>query len=161
MILDLGTLGGLNSNTAEEQVISDSDIVAGFSDTSTPDPNGEDFCFFQTNLVCLPFVWSKHAVTPLTTFGGTNAQASGVNNRGDVVRVSEIPNVDACSPNFLQVRAVLWQQLFPRDHFGHACRIGGEMFNIPGAILRDDQLRIRSVREHYPATGHPLVVCAT
>jgi len=105
---DLGTLGGPNSNTAEEQVINDREVVAGFSDTSTPDPNGEDFCFFATNLVCLPFLWSKGALTPLPTFGGTNAQASGINNRGEVVGVSETPNVDACSPNFLQVEAAVW-----------------------------------------------------
>lgn len=180
MILDLGTLGGPNSNTAEEQVINNSDMVAGFSDTSIPDPNGEDFCFFGTNLVCLPFVWRKGALTPLPTFGGTNAQASGVNNRGEVVGLSETPNVDACSPNFLQVRAALWRdgqisELPPlpgdpdaaaialNDHDDvigfsgcatgaiHALvwhhgtpldlgNLGGEMFNIPGAINNRGQI---------------------
>jgi len=98
-ISNLGTLGGTNSNTAEEQVINDSDMVVGFSDTTTPDPNGEDFCGFQTNLVCLPFVWSKGTLTSLPTFGGTNAQASGVNNRGDVVGV---------------MRLILWYPQFRR-----------------------------------------------
>jgi probable HAF family extracellular repeat protein len=43
VITDLGTLGGPNSNNG---TLNDRGAVSGFSDTSTPDPNGEDFCGF-------------------------------------------------------------------------------------------------------------------
>lgn len=140
-ISDLGTLGGPNSNTAEAQVINDSDMVAGFSDRSIPDPNGEDFCSFQTNLVCLPFLWSKGVLAVLPTLGGNNAQASGVNNRGDVVGVSETANLDACSPNFLQVEAALWRDgniielpPLPGDPDAQAFAVndGGEIIGLSG-----------------------------
>lgn len=143
VIVDLGTLGGLNSNTAEEQVVNDRDMVAGFSDTPTPDPNGEDFCFFGTNQVCRPFVWDKGVLTPLPTFGGTNAQANGINARRDVVGVSETPNVDACSPNFLQVEASLWRdgqitELPPLpgdpDAAAYAINEDGEVVGISGCV---------------------------
>lgn len=141
MISDLGTLGGPNSNTAEEQVINDRDIVAAFSDTSSLDPNGEDFCFFGTNLICLPFVWSKGVRTPLPTLGGTNASANGLNNRGEVVGISETPSADACSPDFLQVEAALWRDghvselpPLPGDSDGEAIAVNddGDVIGLTG-----------------------------
>jgi probable HAF family extracellular repeat protein len=43
-IIDLGTLGGPNSYVQPDYPVNDSGIVAGYSQTSTPDPNGEDIC---------------------------------------------------------------------------------------------------------------------
>jgi len=40
---DLGTLGGPDSRAPEASPPNDRSEVAGFSDTSNPDPNGEDF----------------------------------------------------------------------------------------------------------------------
>ena len=62
VMTDLGTLGGPDSfvNVANHTV-SERDVVVGYSETSTPDPNQENFCnpFFPNGLVCLPFVWEN------------------------------------------------------------------------------------------------------
>jgi hypothetical protein len=56
---DLGTLGGPNSRAPEASSPNDRSEVAGFSDTSNPDPDGEDFCGFGTNLVLSPVSLAK------------------------------------------------------------------------------------------------------
>ena len=53
---NLGILGGSNSLAAALNARSE---VTSFSDTSTPDPLTEDFCFFGTNLRCHPFLWRE------------------------------------------------------------------------------------------------------
>src|SRR5215472_14904612 len=73
LIIDLGSLGGPISLTQTKA--NDKVDVIGYSTTSTPDPNGEDFCNgLGTFLICLPFVWDKGVMTPLPTLGGTNGQ---------------------------------------------------------------------------------------
>ena len=57
---NLGTLGEPNSHAAALSARSE---VTSFSDTSTPDPLTEDFCFCGTNLRCLPFLWREGALT--------------------------------------------------------------------------------------------------
>jgi len=57
-------------------------------------------------------------MTPLPTLGGNNAEANGINSRGEVGGQAETPNLDLCSPFFLQVEAVIWrngqiQQVLP------------------------------------------------
>jgi probable HAF family extracellular repeat protein len=106
VITDLGTLGGPNSN---QGFLNDQGAVSGFSDTSTPDPNGEDFCGFGTNLICLPFVWQKGVMTALPLLGGNNGSAGGINNRSQIVGVSETPNSDPCSVFPFQIAATIWQ----------------------------------------------------
>jgi len=63
LITDLGSLGGQYSNNSSTSPINDRGEVSGFSDTATPDPNGEDFCQFGTALICLPFVWREGVMT--------------------------------------------------------------------------------------------------
>ena len=121
---DLDTLGGPDSfvNVANHTV-NERDVVVGYSETPTPDPNAENFCnsnpTFAHNLVCLPFAWENGVMTPLPTLGGTNGQALGINNRNQIVGQAEGPNPDPCSPFALQVSAVVWrngqieQVLFP------------------------------------------------
>jgi probable HAF family extracellular repeat protein len=53
-VIDLGTFGGPNSIIG---IFSGSSVtkkgeIPGGAETLTPDPLGEDFCFFGTNLVC-------------------------------------------------------------------------------------------------------------
>jgi len=54
--LDIGVpgLGGPNSIAFGDN---DKFQAAGEAESSTPDPNGEDFCGFGTHLTCLPFLW--------------------------------------------------------------------------------------------------------
>ena len=112
VIADIGTLGGPDSfvNVANHTV-SERDAVVGYSETSTPDPNVENFCnpLFANGLICLPFVWEDGVLTALPTLGGNNGQAFGINNRGQIVGQAETPDLDPCSPFAEQVEAVIWE----------------------------------------------------
>ncbi len=127
VMTDLGTLGGPNSQSFAG--LNNVPQVPGSSDTSTSDPNGEDFCGFGTNLICLGFVWQNGVMTPLPTLGGNNGQASGVNNQGEVVGYAETSKTDpSCpAPQVLQYRPVVWSRgqvqpfaLYPGDTEGAA-----------------------------------------
>jgi probable HAF family extracellular repeat protein len=87
-ITDLGTLGGPNSEPSFSP-FSEKGDVGGAAETSNPDPNGEDFCFFGTGLICLPVLWHDGITTVLPTLGGNNGVANQVNNRGQVAGVAE------------------------------------------------------------------------
>jgi probable HAF family extracellular repeat protein len=109
---DLGTLGGPNSAAPEASpqpnLVGD---VAGASDTSTPDPNGEDFCAFGTQLVCLPFVWQNGLLRALPTLGGNNGEAWQITNRGQVPGVAENAIQDpTCTAFNLEAKPVLWER---------------------------------------------------
>jgi probable HAF family extracellular repeat protein len=97
--LDLGTLGGQNSwmNWGE---INDYAQIVGYSETSVPDPNGEDICGFGTHLTCRPFLWQLFHMSALPTLGGNNGEASAINDRGQIVGMAENGQVDStCPPN--------------------------------------------------------------
>jgi len=71
--IDLGTLGGKNSWT-NYGGINDRGENVGMSETSVPDPDGEDFCAFGTKLTCRGFLWRHGQMTALPTLGGNNAR---------------------------------------------------------------------------------------
>ncbi len=110
VMTDLGTLGGPNSTAFFP--LNERGEVTGFSDTSTPDPNGEDVCFDDTHLICLPFVWQKGVMTPLPLPGGNNGQADEVNNRGQVVGFAEntTPDPTCAPPQVLHLEPVIWDK---------------------------------------------------
>jgi len=85
---DLGTLGGPDSIPAFAPP-NERGEVGGGAETSTPDPNEEDFCGFGTHLTCLPFVWQDGVMTALPTLGGNNGIANQINNRGKVAGAAE------------------------------------------------------------------------
>jgi probable HAF family extracellular repeat protein len=95
--LPLGTLGGKNSSI-NWNGINDSGESVGMSETSVPDPNGEDVCGFGTHLTCLPFLWKNGVMYGLPPVGGNNGQASGINNSGQVVGYAENGVVDSTCP---------------------------------------------------------------
>lgn len=95
--LPLGTLGGKNSSI-NWNGINDSGESVGMSETSVPDPNGEDLCGFGTHATCLPFLWQNGVMLALPTLGGNNGQASAINNRGQVVGYAENGIVDSTCP---------------------------------------------------------------
>lgn len=106
-LLDLGTLGGPNSwmNFGE---INDFGQIVGYSETSVPDPNGEDICGFGTHLTCRPFLWQFFHMSALPTLGGNNGEASAINERGQIVGMAENGNVDpTCPPNTTNNRVQL------------------------------------------------------
>ncbi|HVI11016.1 MAG TPA: hypothetical protein VND65_22210, partial [Candidatus Binatia bacterium] len=109
---DLGTLGGQNTwmNWGE---INDFAQIVGYSETSVPDPNGEDICGFGTHLTCRPFLWQLFHMSALPTLGGNNGQASSINNRGQIVGFAENGTLDStCPPGTTNDRIALpalWQ----------------------------------------------------
>jgi probable HAF family extracellular repeat protein len=109
--LALGTLGGKNSSI-NWNGINDPGEAVGMSETSVPDPNGEDVCGFGTHLTCLPFLWKNGVMIGLPPVGGNNGQASAINNRGQVVGYAENGVVDStCPPDTTNNRVdlpVLW-----------------------------------------------------
>ncbi|MBC5828911.1 MAG: hypothetical protein GIW98_01795 [Candidatus Eremiobacteraeota bacterium] len=111
--IDLGTLGGSNSGV-EWPVKNNNGIIAGISETSTPDPLGEAFscaAFFPTNgHTCLGFMWRNGIMTALPTLGGNNDYATGVNDPGEIVGWAENATHDSTcvKPQVLQFEAVIW-----------------------------------------------------
>jgi probable HAF family extracellular repeat protein len=110
--IDLGTLGGKNSWT-NYGGINDRGEAVGLAETSVPDPDGEDMCGFGTKLTCRPFYWRYGHMTALPTLGGNNGQASAINNRGQIVGISETtdsdPGCTAGKPGKV-ISPVLWER---------------------------------------------------
>jgi len=99
--LDLGTLGGPNSwDNPFGGEVNDRGELVGYSETSVPDPDGEDVCGFGTGLICRPFLWKNGHMSALPTLGGNNGQASAMNNHGQITGFAENGIVDStCPPN--------------------------------------------------------------
>ncbi|HEV2989442.1 MAG TPA: hypothetical protein VG759_13445 [Candidatus Angelobacter sp.] len=110
--IDLGTLGKPDSGNSwiNWGGINDRGEAAGMSETSVPDPNGEDICGFGTHLTCVPFLWRDGHMSALPTVGGNNGQASAINNRGEVVGFAETANTDPTCPPAPTISPVLWQK---------------------------------------------------
>ena len=112
--LDLGTLGGPNSwDNPFGGEVNDRGELVGYSETSVPDPDGEDVCGFGTGLICRPFLWKNGHMSALPTLGGNNGQASAMNNHGQITGFAENGIVDStCPPNKTDNRIqlpVLWE----------------------------------------------------
>ena len=113
---DLGTLGGPNSNIAWP-VKNNSGRLSGISQTSTPDPLGENWscsAFFPgataTGFTCLGFLWEDGVMEALPTLGGNNGFATGTNNRGQTAGWAEntVHDPTCVAPQVLQFKAVVW-----------------------------------------------------
>jgi len=111
--IDLGTLGGANSWT-NYGGINDRGEAVGMAETSALDPNGEDMCAFGTKHTCRGFLWRHGHITALSTLGGNNGQASAINNRGQIVGISETTVPDSgCPPGKrpgTTILPVMWEE---------------------------------------------------
>ena len=111
--LELGTLGGPNSSI-NWNGINDPGEAVGMSETSVPDPNGEDVCGFGTHLTCSPFLWQNGIMSALPTVGGNNGQASAINNSGQIAGYAENGIADSTCPqgieNFMVDLPVMWDK---------------------------------------------------
>jgi probable HAF family extracellular repeat protein len=109
--LDIGApgLGGPNSIAFGDN---DGFQSAGEAETSTPDPNGEDFCGFGTHLTCLPFLWQDGGMIQLPTLGGNNGVAWAISNRGEVAGFAEnsTPDPGCPAPQVLHFKPVVWEK---------------------------------------------------
>jgi len=108
VMTEILTLGGPDSEV--DFPSNDWNQVVGHSDTSTPDPLGEDYCGFGTGLTCVPFLWQKGVMTPLSLLGGNNGAAYEINNWGVIVGEAENSTQDPeCTPpQLLQPQPVWW-----------------------------------------------------
>ena len=108
------TLGGQNNwDNPFGGEVNDRGEVVGYSETDVLDPNGEDVCGFGTHLTCRAFLWRKGQMSALPTLGGNNAQASAMNNRGQITGFAENGAVDSSCPanatnNRIQL-PVIWE----------------------------------------------------
>jgi probable HAF family extracellular repeat protein len=92
--------------------------AVGLAQTSTPDPNGEDFCGLKAlglpsaGTTCLPSLWQYGVMVPLPTLGGSNGTAYQVNHRGDIAGFAENTTLDPnCpAPQKFQFEPAIWQQ---------------------------------------------------
>ena len=125
VITDLGTLGGPNSSPSFSPFSEKGD--GGAAETSTPDPNGENFC--GSGMICLPVLWHDGSFTILPTLGGNNGVANQVNNRGQVAGSAETTLLPpACQSGIAE--PVVWDNgviqdlyMFPGDLAGVALAI--------------------------------------
>jgi probable HAF family extracellular repeat protein len=111
--IDLGTLGGDNSWT-NYGGINDRGEAVGMAETSVLDPNGEDMCAFGTKKTCRGFLWRHGHIMALPTLGGNNGQASAINNREQIVGISETTVPDSGCPPSKQpgttILPVMWEK---------------------------------------------------
>ena len=83
------------------------------TETSSYDPNGEDFCSYGTHRVCTAAVWQWGRFISLPTLGGNNSTVGNVNTFGQIPGVAETTVSDpACASKLpsqkLRYRAVIW-----------------------------------------------------
>jgi probable HAF family extracellular repeat protein len=119
-------LGGPNSSAGG---VNEFGQIIGAAETSTKDPNNENFCAYGTGLQCLPFVWQYGVMTALPTLKGadgkygTNAGFGQINNLGQVAGFAENsdkdpecpgnapnagPAVNGTGPQVLDFEPVIW-----------------------------------------------------
>ena len=92
--------------------------AVGLAQTTTSDPNGEDFCGLKAlglpsnGATCLPSLWEYGVMIPLPTLGGSNGEANQVNRRGDIVGFAEntTPDAGCPAPQKFQFEPVIWRQ---------------------------------------------------
>ena len=117
-VLDLGTLGKPKRNSSVTfNVKNTRDLIAGISQTDTPEPLGENWSsalFYplpnNVGFINLGFVWEHGQMRALPTLGGNNGFATGANDAGIVVGWAENTcHDDTCvPPQVLQFRPVFW-----------------------------------------------------
>jgi probable HAF family extracellular repeat protein len=116
-LIDLGTLGGTACPTCNSgaSVPNEAGEVELGSDTAALDPLGEDFGFDHTGHQVLPAIWKHGNLTTLRPLpGGNNANAFGLNNRGQVIGFSEngvhdVTCLQGMPKQVTQFQAVIWE----------------------------------------------------
>ena len=132
-LVDLSTpgLGGPNSGAFG---VNDYGQGAGLAETSSHDPNGEDFCGYGTQLICLPFFSQGDLMSPLPTLGGANGEAGEINSHGEVAGNAENLTRDSTcptdGPQVLEEEPVLWARGHVRQLDTFSGDPGGWAFGI-------------------------------
>lgn len=125
--------------------------IVGEAENATPDPNGEDFCGFQSlgftsqANSCLPYLFQNGQMIALPTlrddFGksGVNGQAWQINTFGVAVGSSENTTSDTCplaSQQKFQFKPVAWFKLFPwsEEHIHELRTVSGDPDGVAVAV---------------------------
>lgn len=87
--------------------------MSGQRESSSFDPNGEDFCGYGSHRVCTAAVWQCGKFINLPGLGGNNSTVENVNNLGQMPGVAETANLDStCASSLpaqkLRYQAVIW-----------------------------------------------------
>lgn len=110
----MGDIGALGLGGPNSIAFGDNESFqsTGEAETSTPDPNGEDFCGFGTHLTCLPFLWQEGKMVQLPALGGNNGGANAINNWGKVGGFAEnsTPDSGCPAPQILQFKPAVWEK---------------------------------------------------
>ncbi len=155
-MIDLGT-PGLKGKNSIGWGVNESGQAVGQAETSTLDPNGEDFCGFKAIglpslfTTCVPFLWQSGVMTPLPTLGGGNGVANAINNRGSIAGSAEntTPDPNCPAPQVLQFKPVIWENgkihelpTFPGDADGLAFGINdnGQVVGASGRCAAFDPI---------------------
>lgn len=79
-------------------------LVMGGAETTSKDPNHENFCGYGTGLQCLVFTWQwSGRMHALPTLGGTNANWGAMNNLGEIAGIAETNHKDSSCPTSVAV----------------------------------------------------------
>ncbi|HXM22377.1 MAG TPA: hypothetical protein VN948_14070 [Terriglobales bacterium] len=109
-LIDMGTFGGPHSGTQDElKVLNSRGMVAGGADTSTPDPNFPNSCFFCGPFISHAFLFQDGNLTDLGALPGLNT--SGANWMGESGLTAGFSENGAIDPllGIPEIRAVLWK----------------------------------------------------
>ena len=88
-------LGGVNSAAG---AVNKFGQITGVAETSSMDPNSENFCGFGTGRQCVAVLWDFGAMTALPSLGGTNSTFGGINDLGEVAGIAQNGHHDPSCP---------------------------------------------------------------
>ena len=110
-LVDLRTFGGPQSYVNGAQVLNDRGTVAGWADTSTPDPYYPNVCFNPDCFVSHAFQWQRGVLNDLGALpDGQSSFAGWVSANGLIVGNSQNGEIDPLLPGVPEIRAVLWRE---------------------------------------------------
>jgi probable HAF family extracellular repeat protein len=122
--VDLGQ-PGLKGQNSQAFSVNTWGQAVGEAQTSSPDPQSEDFCGFaalglaSSGTTCLAFVWQNGVMSPLPTLGGNNGAANQINSAGQTVGMAEKDTPDSTCPSGgpqkLEFKPVAWQNGTARE----------------------------------------------
>lgn len=87
-------LGGLAGRNGAGSIPTGSLQIAVAYELDRADPQGEDFCLYGTHRTCVAAIWKDGRYTQMPTLGGPNSIGYAMNDRGQMVGVSETASVD-------------------------------------------------------------------
>lgn len=118
-LIDMGTFGGPSSYVAIDngvtvpfgapnQVLNNREGVAGWADTSIPDPYAPN-CFNYDCYVSHAFQWQNGTITDLGVLpGGQSSGTTWISDSGLIAGQSQNGVIDPLVPGFPEVRAIMW-----------------------------------------------------